>query len=163
MHGAIQEERSNLEPFATLFGRHARVAAALVLAASFVIPPYGFGFSICLFQYLTGLPCFACGLTRSVACLSRLDAHSSLLFHPFGVAVYLWAWVAVGLSAAGPLRRHALAKLAAPYRSAAVAALVTLAFAFCAFGTARLYSASRTRGGAPHASDMAVGRESASH
>ncbi|MDH5655269.1 MAG: DUF2752 domain-containing protein [Spirochaetia bacterium] len=57
------------------------------LAAGWMLPPAGFSFSICIFYNLTGLPCPACGLTRSVSHIVQGDFLHSLIYHPAGVLV----------------------------------------------------------------------------
>ena len=39
----------------------------------------------CLFSTVTGIQCPACGLTRSVAAISRGDLTASMAYHPMGV------------------------------------------------------------------------------
>ena len=91
--------------FGALFGRGARIFAGLAVVGSFVMPPHGVGFSICLLNNLTGLPCPGCGLTRSFACISHGQLADAVNFHPFGPLLYLWAWLGVFATIAGPVRR----------------------------------------------------------
>ena len=78
-------------------------AAALVL--SLALPVQGFGFSICIFYNLTGLPCPGCGLTRSMISVGHWELWHSLRYHPLGLVAYA---IAVTLALSGwfsPLAR----------------------------------------------------------
>src|SRR5207244_9617366 len=67
-----------------LFNRKAGLGAlALVLLAA-ALPSQGAGVPICLFRYLTGLPCPGCGLTRSFSCILHGDFVRGYDYHPFG-------------------------------------------------------------------------------
>lgn len=55
----------------------------------------------CPFRILTGLPCPACGLTRSLIAAFHLDFDRSLSLHPLGLAVA----VALALFALGVDKR----------------------------------------------------------
>ena len=41
----------------------------------------------CLFTTATGIPCPACGITRSVAASARGDLSMSLAYHPAGIGI----------------------------------------------------------------------------
>ena len=71
-----------------LFGRRSRLFALFALPLSALIPPAGVGFTICLFAIYTGLPCPACGLTRSIACITHFQPVAAWGYHPFGPLVY---------------------------------------------------------------------------
>jgi len=86
-------------------GRRARrgliaLVASGFLAAAFVLPPRApLAFDVCLFHRLTGIPCLACGLTRSVCLFARGEWGASLRMHPagglaFAVLVVACAWLA---------------------------------------------------------------------
>ena len=78
-----------------------------VFAASVLLPlPHGaqgqIGHlpSVCLFYYLTGLPCPGCGLTRSFVLLGHGHIWESLHWHPLGPAIFLLSallWLRCGL------------------------------------------------------------------
>ena len=88
-----------MERWASVSGRAGRVAgyatpgrvAAIALLVAALSPPSlieaGPGF--CPFRLSTGLPCPACGLTRSVVALVHGDLGASLYFHPLGLATVL--------------------------------------------------------------------------
>ena len=82
---------------ASLFTLHASRYLFLILGVfvlSFLLPVHGVAFPICPFRWITGIPCFGCGLTRSVCSLSQGHVWTSLEYHPFGLVVYI---VLVGL------------------------------------------------------------------
>lgn len=68
-----------------------RLPSLLAILIIVMMPPDGFGFSVCLFQHLFGLPCPACGLTRSMASILHFEWVKSFLYHPLGgiVLAYL--------------------------------------------------------------------------
>ena len=45
--------------------------------------------TLCMFRYLTGLPCPGCGLTRSCVCFAHGHFGESLAYHPLGPLVFL--------------------------------------------------------------------------
>ena len=59
-----------------------------VLLLSFLLPMRGFSFSLCPFHWITGIPCFGCGLTRSVCSISSGHILAALEYHPFGLVAY---------------------------------------------------------------------------
>lgn len=68
-----------------------RLPSLLAILVIMVMPPDGFGISICLFQHLFDLPCPACGLTRSMTSILHFEWVKSFLYHPLGgiVLAYL--------------------------------------------------------------------------
>ncbi len=67
------------------------------MAVCAVIEPFEKGpFSVCIFHGLTGLPCPACGLTRSFVWLLHGELSRSLQLNPFGVVIFsAWTWKSV--------------------------------------------------------------------
>ncbi len=63
----------------------------LALLASFFLPTHGFGVPLCGFYRATDLPCFGCGLTRSITNLTHLDLEAAWQYHPFGL--FLWPFM----------------------------------------------------------------------
>ncbi len=65
-----------------------------VVIGCLVTEPFEKGrFSICFFHTLTNLPCPGCGLTRSFVWLLHGDVLRSVMFNPFGVAIFAaWSW-----------------------------------------------------------------------
>jgi hypothetical protein len=57
--------------------------ATLLFLAIFPVPLKP-AFSICGFRWLTGTPCFFCGLTRSLSCLAHGQWDLAITFHPLG-------------------------------------------------------------------------------
>ncbi len=81
--------------------RRERAAGALLIGAIFVAAAFlpaqrPLPFDLCLFHRLTGLPCLACGLTRSVCLLMQGQWLASLRMHPAAVPVL----AALGVAAA---------------------------------------------------------------
>jgi len=88
--------------------RRGRAAQAIILAlgcgvARLVDPDRPLPFDVCGFRLLTGLPCPACGLTRSLCHALRGEWSASVGYHPAGVLLAAlsigWAlWSAVEAS-----------------------------------------------------------------
>lgn len=147
MEAAQPAQDAERGAYALLFGKWSRGLAFLVLAVSLAMPPHGLGFSLCLMKGVFGLPCFGCGMTRSLACLSHGRLFEALSFHPFGVVVYAWIWLAIGASIVGPDRRARMARLVGRHELVVRIALVGLVVAFVGFGLVRLVA--RMTGGLP--------------
>ena len=77
-----------------------RGVAAILVAGALVLPRTIIRGSpvICPFRRVTGLPCPACGLTRSWQAAAHLRLGESLGDHPLGAATFLGA-VAIALDA----------------------------------------------------------------
>lgn len=82
------------------------IAAVGALVATFFMPTAGLAVHLCLFKWITGLPCPGCGLTRSITFLSQGDFHHALVYHPFGLVLYsvlvgavVWPALPAGLRA----------------------------------------------------------------
>lgn len=75
-----------------------RAVAAILVAGAVVVPRTFVRGSpvICPFRRLTGLPCPACGLSRSWQSAAHLRLRDSVGYHPFGAATFLGA-VAIAL------------------------------------------------------------------
>lgn len=82
----------------------------MVLAAAHILQPCG-GYGAlrplgivlpCVFRELTGVPCPACGLTRSVCETAHGRLAEAFAYHYLGPLVYLAAWIILvwGLTAA---------------------------------------------------------------
>lgn len=99
--------------FEVIFSPFARGFAPLALALSVVLPPDGLGFDICWIHRMFGVPCPACGLTRSVTSLTHGRFQQAVVYHPFGPVLYVML-VCAGLYAILPPRvRERLALRAA--------------------------------------------------
>ena len=64
-----------------------RLPSFVVLAFISIISSDGIGFSLCIFQNMFGFSCPACGLTRSMSSLLRLDVLKSFSYHPLGFII----------------------------------------------------------------------------
>ena len=75
-----------------------RAVAAVLVAGAVVLPSALLRGSpvTCPFRRVTGLPCPACGLTRSWQAAAHLRLGDSLGYHPLGAATFLGA-VAIAL------------------------------------------------------------------
>ncbi|HXF05833.1 MAG TPA: DUF2752 domain-containing protein [Blastocatellia bacterium] len=56
----------------------------LIIGAFFYDPSNGPSFPVCLFHHWTGLPCPACGMTRSVCAFMKGRWEEAVYFHPLG-------------------------------------------------------------------------------
>ena len=67
--------------------------AALLVGAAIVLPAAALSDTrvVCPFRRVTGLPCPACGLTRSWQAAAHLRPRESLRYHPLGTATLLAA------------------------------------------------------------------------
>ena len=72
-----------------------RGVAAILVAGAFVLPRAVLRASpvICPFRRVTGLPCPACGLTRSWQAAAHLRLTESVGYHPLGAATLVGAMV----------------------------------------------------------------------
>jgi hypothetical protein len=79
-----------------------RAVAAVLVAGAVVLPGALVRGSpiVCPFRRATGLPCPACGLTRSWQAAAHLRVGESLGYHPLGAATLLGA-VAIALDERG--------------------------------------------------------------
>ncbi len=73
------------------FSRPSLIAAAVIAIGAMALPPSGLGVEICMFKRGLGLPCFGCGLTRSVTCTAHGELDRALAYNPFGILVLLLA------------------------------------------------------------------------
>jgi len=82
----------DLAPLFRFRGLLLAVAAAVVLAVSFVVPPAELpGVPVCMFRNVTGLPCPGCGLTRAFCAISHGQFSSAWEYNPFGYLFYAGA------------------------------------------------------------------------
>jgi hypothetical protein len=134
--GAASDPNHDLYSF--LFNRKAGLGAlALVLLAA-ALPSQGAGVPLCVFRFVTGLPCPGCGLTRSFSCILHGDFARGYDYHPFGyvlLPLFLIAAATVFLPASFRLRlenvvRSRQAQLRHVY--------LTFIYGFIAFGAVRI-------------------------
>ena len=68
----------------------------LIIWALFYDPSQGPSFPLCLFHHWTGLPCPACGMTRSVCAFMKGQWERAVHFHPLGplaAVILVTAWM----------------------------------------------------------------------
>ena len=80
-----------------------RAVAAILAAGAVVLPRTALSRApvVCPFRRVTGLPCPACGLTRSWQAAAHLHLVASLGHHPLGAATLLGA-IAIALDGTDP-------------------------------------------------------------
>jgi len=92
---------------------------------------------ICLFRYLTGLPCPGCGLTRSFSCILHGDFARAYDYHPFGyflLPIFLLMASTLILPAS---RRSRMENFFRIHQSKLKLLYLTLIYGFIAFGAVR--------------------------
>jgi len=67
--------------------QYIRILAMLSVLVLALIPSEGFNVILCPMQNIFGLPCPACGITRSMSSLLNLDILHSFQYHPLGIVV----------------------------------------------------------------------------
>lgn len=96
------------------------------------------GVLACRFRSETGLPCFGCGMSRSLLALLRGDPGTTLLMHPFAVPMVIAAG-GMALLALMPARLRLAAAAWLQRRDPAPGRLMLfLLIAFGLYGTARI-------------------------
>jgi Protein of unknown function (DUF2752) len=128
----------NHDLYSFLFNRKAGLGVlALVLLAA-ALPSHGAGVPICLFRYLTGLPCPGCGLTRSFSCILHGDFALAYDYHPFGYFLLpLFLIVAATLFLPSAYRTR-LENSVRSQQSNLRHIYLTLIYGFIAFGAIRI-------------------------
>ena len=121
-----------------LFTKGARVVALLSIAGSFFMPPDGIGFSLCAVKWLTHLPCPACGLVRSFACMSHLSPRAAWGYHPFGPLLYGVFVVLAVSNFVGAERRERIARWFEAHGAGVHVSYWSLVVAFLGYGFVRL-------------------------
>jgi hypothetical protein len=86
-------------PFALLLRERLVCVSLIVAGCGLVISNMlGLKFQGCGFKTFTGLPCPGCGMTSSVAALSRGQWDSGVAYHPFGPMVLVGALLLIMLT-----------------------------------------------------------------
>lgn len=92
---SISQEKAAVAP--RVIGTNARdilIVTSVMLAGSFLLPPPDRAGQIfkmpspCLFYHMTGLPCPACGLTRSYVCIAHGQLSQAFVWHPLGPVLF---------------------------------------------------------------------------
>ena len=92
---------------------------------------------ICLFRYVTGLPCPGCGLTRSFSCILHGDFVRAYDYHPFGyvlLPIFLLMASTLLLRASLRFRIESFFRIHQPKLKLLY---LTLIYGFIAFGAVR--------------------------
>lgn len=71
--------------------------AAFALAAGVIHPPHGLGIPLCWLHSTFGVPCWGCGLSRSLSCSLRGMFVEAWHYHPFGPVIMLLCMAIVAL------------------------------------------------------------------
>jgi hypothetical protein len=87
--GSLLDRGEPASRFALGARRLRPVVPVLIIGALLALVP----FSTCVVRLAVDLPCPACGLTRSMLALARLDVAASLRWHPLGLALLALAAV----------------------------------------------------------------------
>jgi len=95
-----------------------RTSTCVAFGALFVAaihPPHGLGARVGWVDYCLGIPCWGCGLSRSLSCSARgmlAEAAEAWSYHPFGPFVLLlFAAIVLVRLLPGPRRRRLLEAL----------------------------------------------------
>jgi hypothetical protein len=124
--------------YSMLFSRTAALGALALILLAAALPSHGAGVPICLFRYLTGLPCPGCGLTRSFSCILHGEFERGYEYHPFGyflLPLFLLAASTLFL----PASYHArLEDFVRARQSHLRRIYLTLIYGFITFGTLRI-------------------------
>jgi hypothetical protein len=129
-----------------LFSRNFALVCLAGIVVALLAHREGMGFSVCGLQRLSGLPCPACGLTRSVSCFFQAHWGEAVRFNLFGPMAAL-AMVFFGGLFFAPRRivlrwRGALDR----HETVVCVAYVTFTVLFFAFGVIRLVMVWRSAG-----------------
>ncbi len=92
--------------------RWASAACLAIVVAALLLPPHGLGVPVCHFRSVTGIPCWACGLTRSFIGMAHGDLARAAFFHPLGLVLFPFTVLVAALLAVPAPRREALARWA---------------------------------------------------
>jgi hypothetical protein len=109
----------------------------LVLLAA-ALPSKGAGVPICLFRYLSGLPCPGCGLTRSFSCILHGDFERGYDYHPFGYFLLPLFLLAASTLFLSEKYRSRLESLVRSRQSQLRRIYLTLIYGFITFGALRI-------------------------
>ncbi|MCB9832800.1 MAG: DUF2752 domain-containing protein [Planctomycetes bacterium] len=71
-----------------LFGRPIYWLSSLALLLSFVLPIHGLGPPACGILIATHRPCFGCGMTRAITCISQGRFDLAWHYHPFAFLIW---------------------------------------------------------------------------
>jgi len=124
-------------PHALLLSRTSVTAAWSILMLAVVHPPHGLGVSLCLFRATTGVPCWGCGLSRSVSCALRGMLAESWTYHPFG-PILLMILAGIAITSVLPARtRSRVALMLDRHPRATVGIYGVFVTLFVTYGTLR--------------------------
>lgn len=121
-----------------VIGRPVAIAGLIIIALAWIHPAHGTGYTICMTQLTTHLPCPGCGMTRSVSCAVRGDVASSVSYHPFGIVLLAVLASAIVVHALPPRLRRRLWRLALRHVTIIRRGYLSAVAIFIAFGLLRL-------------------------
>lgn len=108
------------------------LACLLIICASFAYSPWVMdGPILCPLRFTTGIPCPACGLTRSFCAVSQGELHRALEFHLFGPLLFAVCVCAGPFVLIELVRRRRFAwahRFLFSYRIAACFAIILIAY-----------------------------------
>lgn len=125
------------ETFATAARRELRalqVTASLLIPAVIFLPLSRFP-SICIFLFITGLPCPGCGFTRALKQNFAGNFLTALSLHPFALPGALWISLLVLSIFIKPLANFYVQNIRLVHRLYLVGTLAMLAFGLVRLGT----------------------------
>lgn len=122
-----------------LFDPWSLVLAGIVAIAGFLLPPDGLGIELCAFKSFLDLPCFGCGLTRSVTCTAHGQLTDALIYNPFGLLVLAGALACLVIRfMPAPGLRQRIATLMLERDRSLNRLLLWILFGFLGFGVIRV-------------------------
>ena len=124
-------------PHELILNRTSVVVAWVALALAAIHPTHGLGLRVCWLRATTGLPCWGCGLSRSLSgCLRGMFAEA-WAYHPFGV-VLVGVLFAIALASVLPRpARECVMRLLDRYPRSFNAAYALVVTSFLVFGLVR--------------------------
>jgi hypothetical protein len=129
--------RQHALPHTLVLSRTSVAVAWVGLGLAAVHPPHGLGVSICWIRATTGLPCWGCGLSRSLSCCLRGMFAEAWAYHPFGL-LFVGVLSAIALWSILPATaRRRVAQWLDRFPRAFKAAYAVLVTSFVVFGVAR--------------------------
>lgn len=124
--------------FHLLFNPFGTRGALLLLPLAALLPSDGAGIPVCLFRYLTGLPCPGCGLTRAFSSLLHGRVQAAFAYHPFAFLLLPLFAIMAAYNFLPAGARLGLEKFCRTHDRAIRSAYHGVVYAFVVFGVLRL-------------------------